>query len=114
MKHDLKAPGERLYLGNLSLVVEKAHLSRYSYACKFVRDKDVCDVACGTGYGSKMMLDSGVRTVRGIDVSEEAIKYASEHYNGKNLFMRLEMLKKLMESRIIHSTWWYLLKQLNI
>lgn len=95
MKHNLKATGERLYLGNLSPVVERAHLERYSYACKFVRDKDVCDVACGTGYGSKMMLDSGAHTVHGIDISEEAIKYAAEYYNGKNLTYEVGDAEKL-------------------
>jgi SAM-dependent methyltransferase len=42
-----------------------------------------------------MMLDSGARTVHGIDISKEAIKYAAEYYNGKNLIYEVGDAEKL-------------------
>src|SRR5262249_50116545 len=68
---------ERLKLGVSPAMLEESHLARYRYACRFVRDKDVLDVACGTGYGSRMMAEAGARSIIGVDNSEEAIRDAT-------------------------------------
>lgn len=58
------------------------HLERYRFAGRHVRAGKLLDVACGVGYGTRLMADEcGEQlTALGIDVAEEAIVYASEHY----------------------------------
>jgi len=59
-----------------------AHCVRYQRAAEFIRPGDrVLDVACGLGYGSRMMFDaSAARAVHGIDLSGFGIDYARAHY----------------------------------
>ncbi len=54
------------------------HLSRYVFALRYAANKDILDVACGTGYGSAL-LSSVAANVVGIDVSQEAILWAKKH-----------------------------------
>ncbi len=56
------------------------HMARYLFASQFVRGKDVLDIACGSGYGSRMLTESGANRVVGVDISEEAITYCRENY----------------------------------
>jgi len=70
---------ERLTLGSFDPITEQEHLRRYEYVVNLVEGKDVLDIACGTGYGSKLLADGGARSVRGIDVSADAVQYAAEH-----------------------------------
>lgn len=60
------------------------HSERYFFAANVIRDPDipkVMDVACGVGYGAKILEDVGTN-VFAFDISSEAINYASEHYRG--------------------------------
>ena len=57
------------------------HVRRYEFACTFVKDKKVIDLACGTGYGCLMMLQSGAASVFGVDINAEAIRYARKYYH---------------------------------
>lgn len=61
-----------------------AHLARYALACEQVRRGDrVLDVACGLGYGSRMLrLSSDAASVVGVDSSDFAIEYARANYAG--------------------------------
>jgi len=53
------------------------HLDRYQFAAAHVRDRSVADIACGTGYGSRVLRQQGAATeVWGIDICPEAIDYA--------------------------------------
>jgi ubiquinone/menaquinone biosynthesis C-methylase UbiE len=65
--------------------VEREHLERYRYAANFVKNADVLDIACGSGYGSKMLADAGARSVRGFDIDKSATEYASERFIAANL-----------------------------
>lgn len=56
------------------------HLERYFLAARTVGGT-VLDAACGCGYGSKIMHDTGA-FVTGIDLEKEAIEYARKHYPG--------------------------------
>lgn len=77
---------ERLTIGaDFNPDVELEHLERYRYASAFARDADVVDIACGSGYGSKMLADAGASDVRGFDVEASAVEYASEHFVATNL-----------------------------
>ncbi|GEM_PF-2181002 len=60
------------------------HLKRYKFAASFLRQKNILDVGCGTGYGS-FLLASEAAKVTGIDISEKAIGFAKEHYLRDNL-----------------------------
>ncbi|MCD9085881.1 glycosyltransferase [Stenotrophomonas sp. SY1] len=60
-------------------VIRQEHLHRYAWCLPLVEGKDVLDVASGEGYGSAM-LASLARTVRGVDISQEAVAHASQSY----------------------------------
>lgn len=59
-----------------------AHMARYNLAAKYVRDGDtVLDSACGMGYGSRLLAwQTGAARVIGIDLDQEAIRYAAENF----------------------------------
>jgi SAM-dependent methyltransferase len=52
------------------------HLERYRLAAEFVRDADVVDCACGTGYGSEILIQAGARSVQGVDLDRGALEFA--------------------------------------
>lgn len=60
------------------------HLSRYLSVTEIVKGKKVLDVACGVGYGTQLLAKTA-KEVDGADISEEAINYAKEHYQAKNV-----------------------------
>lgn len=60
--------------------IHRGHLERYKFASDSVLGA-VLDAACGCGYGSWMLHKVGC-DVTGIDLEEEAIAFASEHYPG--------------------------------
>jgi 2-polyprenyl-3-methyl-5-hydroxy-6-metoxy-1,4-benzoquinol methylase len=67
------------------------HVARYASAKQFCNGLKVLDVACGEGYGSKMLLNWGASSVLGVDISEDAITKAKNRFNEKNLeFRQLE------------------------
>ncbi len=60
------------------------HWHRYYHAKGFSRDKVVVDVACGEGYGSRLL--SGVASsVTGIDIDSGTIGRAKQKYSAPNL-----------------------------
>jgi O-antigen biosynthesis protein len=67
--------GERLDPGSRPRTHdEHAHLARYLWACERARG-DVLDVACGTGYGTAMLLRaSRVATVTAVDNHPDAVQ----------------------------------------
>ena len=57
------------------------HLDRYRFALERVAEKRVVDLACGTGYGTKLLRTEGhADFVAGVDICPEAIAYASEKH----------------------------------
>jgi ubiquinone/menaquinone biosynthesis C-methylase UbiE len=69
-----------MMIGEFSRYEESLHTDRYRYAQRFVEGKAVLDIACGTGYGCGMLRSAGASTVLGVDISSEAIEYASRHH----------------------------------
>jgi len=67
------------------LVIE--HLHRYAMACGVVKEKRVLDIACGEGFGSRL-LASSASLVLGIDNNGEIIEQAKERYRCDNLNFR--------------------------
>jgi 2-polyprenyl-3-methyl-5-hydroxy-6-metoxy-1,4-benzoquinol methylase len=81
----MKTTSERLTLGDYDILIENEHLARYRFAQSMVAGKLVADLACGTGYGSKMLADAGARTVHGMDISEDAVNLCRECNDNPNV-----------------------------
>lgn len=65
----------------------RLHLERYEFAARCVRPGRLLDVACGVGYGTRLLgdrLGSNV-DVLGVDVSDAAVAYARERYASDNV-----------------------------
>ena len=60
------------------------HLARYKFALDYVPDKIVGDMACGTGYGTKLLAQRAQK-VHGVDCNIQAIQYAMEKHNAPNI-----------------------------
>ena len=71
--------GERVIPGQVDTDLWNEHFSRYAFASGLVAGKRVLDLGCGSGYGSAEMARTAASVV-GVDVSSDAIAYASEHY----------------------------------
>lgn len=61
------------------------HLNRYLTAKQYVAGKRVLDIACGEGYGSKLMKDWGAASVVGVDVSDEALAVANRYFSADGI-----------------------------
>jgi ubiquinone/menaquinone biosynthesis C-methylase UbiE len=57
-------------------IILNEHLVRYQLASQFVKDKKVLDIACGSGYGSKILALAGASEVIGMDKDAAAVKAA--------------------------------------
>jgi SAM-dependent methyltransferase len=74
---------------------------RYLLAGHWCKGLNVCDVACGYGYGSVLLKIFGAKTVTGLDIDAKAIKYAKKNYPICNyeLFDLTTELPKILEGR---------------
>lgn len=61
------------------------HAARYNFAKRFIKNKNVLDIACGSGYGSLLMVGGNPRSIVGADNSKEAVVYAAERYPDKKI-----------------------------
>ena len=57
---------ERVHIGEFDDIVEKEHLIRYEFARDYCKGKTVADIACGTGYGTKILKEVAT-SVHGYD-----------------------------------------------
>jgi len=72
------------------------HLERYRFVLQYARSKDVLDIACGSGYGSHMLLKEGkAKTVLGVDYSSMNIDYCCENYKDENLHFKQGDIRSL-------------------
>jgi GT2 family glycosyltransferase/SAM-dependent methyltransferase len=76
---DLEFTGER-YVPSQPGEIRIEHVHRYGWVRTLVAGKDVLDLACGEGYGSRMMALAGARSVVGVDLSFQAVEHASSTY----------------------------------
>lgn len=78
---------ERLVIDSIKEgnIIYNEHLVRYQFASQFTKGKIVLDIACGSGYGSKMLAEAGAAKVIAMDVSEEAIESARKNFPHNNI-----------------------------
>jgi len=81
-KDNLAFTGERAVEGNTPQRIWLDHIARYQFAAEHCINKRVLDIACGTGYGSKVLYDAGAKEIVGIDISKETIDFACARYEG--------------------------------
>ena len=85
----MKDTGERHilkteFVDSADYYIHLLHIASYEFALNYVKNNKVLDYGCGTGYGT-YMLSKSAQTVVGVDVSNEAIAYAKEHFVSDNL-----------------------------
>jgi 2-polyprenyl-3-methyl-5-hydroxy-6-metoxy-1,4-benzoquinol methylase len=66
-------------------IIFDEHLVRYGFAKQFVAGKAVLDVACGSGYGTKILAEAGATTVLGVDIDPLAVADAQKHFGQQNI-----------------------------
>lgn len=88
LRLSMKVHKERIMPGMTTKANYQEYTSRYKFALHHVQGKTVIDLGCGTGYGSAILARQA-RYVIGVDIDQEAIKYAKENYNSSNMeFLR--------------------------
>jgi SAM-dependent methyltransferase len=89
--------GERVVPGQVDPDLWQEHVSRYEFAWHYTRllikirkrgGLRILDAGCGAGYGTALLAEHrgnepGVEVV-GVDASEEAVAWATEHYQAAN------------------------------
>jgi len=55
------------------------HRARYRYAQAHVRDRQVLDIACGSGFGCIMLSEAKAKFVIGVDIEMEVVVTAQRH-----------------------------------
>jgi 2-polyprenyl-3-methyl-5-hydroxy-6-metoxy-1,4-benzoquinol methylase len=82
---ELDNTGERFLPGaHNAAEMSYDHVARYRLVERYVAGKDVIDMGCGAGYGSHS-LSRVASSVRGVDLSGEAIAHAKARYEAPNL-----------------------------
>jgi SAM-dependent methyltransferase len=68
----------------------RLHLERYEFAARCLAGARVLDIACGVGYGTRLLADraGGRCAVLGVDRSGPAIEYAQGRYGCKGVEFR--------------------------
>jgi ubiquinone/menaquinone biosynthesis C-methylase UbiE len=101
-QHELS--DERFFIAknkNWSLYYQ--HIARYLFATKFVEEKLVLDVACGTGYGTALLAEKAYRAV-GIDISKEAIIHCKKVYKEDSVcFLNMDCTSLAFPNEIFDS-----------
>ena len=88
MSHGIEFDGERFIPDQAHGDIELEHLHRYLLASELAAGKIILDIASGAGYGSAMLARQADHVI-GVDISEDAVSYASLKYKLKNLEFRL-------------------------
>ena len=76
-KHEVIEPEK--FASNKDFVLHLIHSRAYEQAALYAAGKDVLDLGCNTGYGTRLIKEAGARVV-GVDVSPEAIDIARRQY----------------------------------
>ncbi|HEY1614769.1 MAG TPA: class I SAM-dependent methyltransferase [Rhizomicrobium sp.] len=61
------------------------HVSRYLFARPLCSGMRVLDMACGEGYGSRLLAQWGAKEVVGVDISSTAVQKATKLFSSENV-----------------------------
>ena len=61
-------------------IIYDEHMIRYELAKDFVKGKKVLDIACGSGYGSRLLAEAGAAEGIGIDIDKVSVAQAEAKY----------------------------------
>lgn len=56
------------------------HVERYKLAQRYAAGRRILDIACGSGYGTRMLRECTEKEVIGADLSADALEYAAARY----------------------------------
>jgi len=76
---------ERVVPGEVPEHILAEHLARYRFARVHTFGKSVLDVACGSGYGARLLAESGTTNVVGVDASEDAVAFGRRRFSHPRL-----------------------------
>lgn len=62
------------------------HCKFYRFVGQFVQNKNIVDVGCGSGYGSKVLKECGALSYDGFDISKSSLGYAKAHFDDFGTF----------------------------
>lgn len=82
-------------------IIYDEHLVRYELAKEIIAARGgvekILEAACGSGYGSKILAETGAQKVVAIDISPETIQSAKELYSAPNIKYVLGDVKNIKE-----------------
>lgn len=87
--------GERVIEGLTPKRIWLDHAARYQFAGNYVKDEIVLDVACGSGFGAKILEQKGAKFIHAVDISPEAIELANKHYASDSISFKVGDVKDL-------------------
>jgi len=74
--------------------ITQQHIMRYVFASRYVKEKVVLDVACGSGYGSNYLARKGAKIVFSVDLDRTPLEIGKKFYSLPNLkFVQGNVLK---------------------
>lgn len=82
----------------LNKICVEDHLQRYRFAVKYIKDKKILDIACGEGFGSKIMAKSAKKVV-GVDLDKEVIKQNIKVLGKEAKFIASDAIKFLKNNK---------------
>lgn len=72
---------ERLVLEDTkNNIIYNEHLIRYELAKRFAAGKRVLDIACGSGYGAKILAEAGAAEIIAADIDKKTLELAAKNY----------------------------------
>lgn len=77
------------------------HLERYEFAARHACPGRALDLACGVGYGTRLLVDRNPKIVEalGVDRSIEAISYARTHYGSERVRFSVDDAFRFVDER---------------
>jgi len=66
------------------------HIERFEFASEHVRGKVVIDAACGSGIGTRALLNGGAQSILGFDISEDCIRIARQFCSNPRIKFRVQ------------------------
>lgn len=61
------------------------HIVRYKLVSPLVKNKQVLDIACGSGYGTDILAKAGAAKIIGVDIDKETITNNQQRYQQANI-----------------------------